>query len=129
PPQWRALPPFYDHLDLKLEALADGRSVIRLPFQRHFGNTRGEMHGGMVAGLADITMSQAVRSRLDRDADVATISLTLNYLAPARGELTCEGVAVGGGRSVAFAEAEVIDESGRSVCRASAVYRLLAKRN
>ncbi len=45
PAQWRSSPPFYEHLGLKLDALADGRSAVRLPFQKHFGNTRGEVHG------------------------------------------------------------------------------------
>jgi len=123
--QWRSSPPFYEHLGLKLDALADGRSAMRLPFQKHFGNSRGEVHGGAVASLADAAMSQAVRSTVEIGAKIATISLTLNYLAPAHGELTCKGAVVKGGRSVAFAEAEVTDERGAAVCRATATYRLL----
>jgi len=67
----------------------------------------------------------AARSTVELGAAVATISLTLNYLAPAHGELVCNGAVVRGGRSVAFTEAEVTDERGTSVCRASATYRLL----
>ena len=59
---------------------------------------------------------------------VATISLTLNYLAPAHGELMCKGAVVKGGRGVVFAEAEVTDEGGKSVCRATATYRLLPQK-
>ena len=125
--QWRSLPPFYEHLGFELDALADGQATIRLPFRKQLGNSRGEMHGGAVATLADVAMSQAVRSNIELAA-IATISLTLNYLAPARGELVCQGRTVRRGRSVAFAEAEVIDESGKPVCRASATYRLLPKK-
>ncbi|MBI4194237.1 MAG: PaaI family thioesterase [Betaproteobacteria bacterium] len=128
PPQWRSSPPFYEHLGLKLDALAAGRSVIRLPFRKRFGNSRGEVHGGAVAALADAAMSQAVRSTVELGAAVATISLTLNYLAPAHGGLTCAGTVVRGGRSVVFAEAEVTDECDKSVCRATATYRLLPKK-
>lgn len=127
-PQWRSSPPFYEHLGLKLDTLADGRSTIRLPYQKHFGNSRGEVHGGTVAALADAAMSQAVRSTVELGAAVATISLTLNYLAPAHGELVCNGTVVRGGRSVVFAEAEVADERGNCVCRATAAYRLLPKK-
>jgi uncharacterized protein (TIGR00369 family) len=125
---WRSSPPFYEHLGLKLDALADGKSAIRLPFQKHFGNTRGEVHGGAVASLVDAAMSQAVRSSVDGHADVATISLTLNYLAPAHGELLCKGTVVRSGRSVAFVDAEVTDDTGKAVCRCTAVYRLLRKK-
>jgi uncharacterized protein (TIGR00369 family) len=128
PARWRSSPPFYEHLGLRLDALADGRSAIGLPFQKHFANTRGEMHGGAVAALVDAAMSQAVRSTSEHPMDVATVSMTLNYLAPARGELVCRGQYVKGGRSIAFVEAEVSDESGKAVCRASAVYRLLQRR-
>lgn len=126
--QWRSSPPFYEHLGLELDALANGRSAIRLPYRKHFGNSRGEVHGGAVAALADAAMSQAVRSTVEPGAAVATISLTLNYLAPAHGELVCNGAVVRGGRSVAFTEAEVTDERGTSVCRASATYRLLPRK-
>jgi uncharacterized protein (TIGR00369 family) len=123
--QWRSSPPFYQHLGLRLEALADGRSAIRLPFRKDFGNSRGEVHGGAIASLLDAAMSQAVRSNLELGAKVATISLTLNYLAPAHGDLLAKGAVVKGGRSVVFAEAEVSDERGTLVCRASATFRVL----
>ena len=115
--EWRSSPPFYVHLGLQLDALADGRSTIRLPFQKHFGNSRGEMHGGAVAALVDAAMSQAVRSTIEMGSAVATITMMLNYLAPAHGELTCNGTVVKGGKSVVFAEAEVTDARGTAVCR------------
>ena len=83
------------------------------------------MHGGVVAGLVDAAMSQAVRSTIEMGSVVATITMTLNYMAPAFGELTAKGTVVRGGKSVVFAEAEVIDEKGKAVCRASATFRVL----
>jgi uncharacterized protein (TIGR00369 family) len=127
PAQWRSSPPYYEYLGLQLDAIGGGRAAVRLPFQKHLGNSRGEMHGGAVASLADAAMSQAVRSTLELGAKVATISFSLNYLAPAYGELVCKGTVVKGGRSIAFAEAEVTDERGTAVCRATATYRLLPK--
>ena len=126
PAQWRSSPPFYRHLGLELDELADGKSALRLPFQQHFANTRGEVHGGAVASLVDAAMSQAVRSTVEMGARVATITMTINYLAPAFGELTGRGTVVKGGRSLVFAEAEVTDSTGKAVCRASATYRAAA---
>ncbi len=122
--QWRSSPPFYRHLGLQLDALADGKSAIRLPFRKEHGNSRGEVHGGTVAALADAAMSQAVRSTIETGSSVATITMTLNYLAPAHGELTCRGAVVKSGKSVVFAEAEVTDERGQAVCRGAATYRV-----
>src|SRR5690242_7691581 len=127
--QWRSNPPFYRHLGLELDALADGRSAIRLPFRKEYGNTRGEVHGGAVATLVDAAMSQAVRSTVPQDSRVATITMTVNYLAPAVGELLCRGTVVKGGRSLMFVEAEVVDSGGGVVTTASATYRAAPPKN
>ena len=124
PAEWRSSPPFYHHLGLQLEFLQEGKSAIRLPFRKEYGNTRGEMHGGAIAALVDAAMSQAVRSTIEAGSKVATITMTLNYMAPSYGDLTARGAVVKGGRSVAFAEAEVSDERGQVVCRGSATFRV-----
>ena len=121
--QWRSNPPFYRHLGLELEALADGKSAIRLPFRKEYGNTRGEVHGGAIATLVDAAMSQAVRSTVELDARVATISMTINYLAPGVGDLLGRGAVIRAGRSLMFVEAEITDSGGNVVCTASATFR------
>ena len=123
--EWRSFSPFYEHLGLELASLGEGQCVIRLPFAAHFGNSRGEVHGGIAASLLDITLSQAVRSTLEGPTNIATISMTMSYLAPAHGVLTCAGAVVRAGRSIAFVEGEVTDEKGRAVCRAVGTYRIL----
>jgi uncharacterized protein (TIGR00369 family) len=124
-PQWRSHPPFYEHLALDLKRLDGGTCVIELPYASHFGNSRGEVHGGIVASVLDIALSQAVRSTLEGPTNVATISMTVNYLAPAVGVLTCTGTVTRGGRTIAFAEGVTVDEKGTQVCRATATYRVL----
>jgi len=119
--------PLYIHLGFQLDALDDGRSQVRLKFQPHLGNSRGEVHGGSVAAIVDAAMSQAVRSLVDKALGVATMTMNLTYLAPARGEIVCKGTVIKRGRSVMFAEAEVFGEDGELACRASASYRILPK--
>lgn len=126
-PQWRSTVPLYIHLGFILDALEDGRSQVRLVFQPHLGNSRGEVHGGAVAAIIDAAMSQAVRSLVDKEMGVATMTMNLNYLAPAKGEIICRGTVVKRGRSIMFTEAEVIGEDGNTACRASASYRVLPK--
>jgi len=107
PTRWRSTVPLYIHLGFQLDALDDGRSQVRLKFQPHLGNSRGEVHGGTVAAIVDAAMSQAVRSLVDKALGVATMTMNLTYLAPARGEVVCKGTVIKRGRSVMFAEAEV----------------------
>lgn len=123
--EWRSSPPFYAHVGLQLDEIGDGRATIRLPYEKHLGNSRGEMHGGAMATMADAAMSQAVRSTIPLGSAVATITMTLNYLAPAHGELTAKGVVVRGGKSVVYAEVEITDGKGGAVCRASATFRVM----
>jgi len=125
--QWRSTVPLYIHLGFELDALDDGRSQVRLKFQPHLGNSRGEVHGGTVAAIVDAAMSQAVRSLVDKAMGVATMTMNLTYLAPARGEIICKGSVIKRGRSVMFTEAEVYGEDGALACRASASYRILPK--
>jgi uncharacterized protein (TIGR00369 family) len=72
------------------------------------------VHGGAIATLVDA---------VDLDARVATISMTINYLAPGVGDLLGRGTVTRGGRSLSFVEAEVTDSAGHVVCRATATFR------
>lgn len=127
PAQWRSTVPLYIHLGFELDALDDGRSQVRLRFQQHLGNSRGDVHGGTVAAIIDAAMSQAVRSLVDMEMGVATMTMNLIYLAPAKGEIICRGMVIKRGRSIMFTEAEVFGEDGVLACRASATYRILPK--
>ncbi len=126
-PQWRSTVPLYIHLGFILDALDDGRSQVRLVFQPHLGNSRGEVHGGTVAAIIDAAMSQAARSLVGLEMGVATMTMNLNYLAPAKGEIICRGTVIRRGRSIMFTEAEVVGEDGNTACRASASYRVLPR--
>ena len=124
--KWITYPSFYAHLGLELEALGEGKSRIRLPYRSEFGNSRGEVHGGIMASIMDIAMSQAIRSTLDAMASIATMSLTLNYIGPGQGELIAQGELVRRGRSTAFAEDKVFDARGELVCTAVGTFKARA---
>ncbi len=53
-----------------------------------------------------------------------TISMTTQYLAPARpGRVTAKGEISGGGRSLVFAEGVVTDQNGTVVATSTGVYK------
>jgi uncharacterized protein (TIGR00369 family) len=124
PEGWRSFPPFYAHLDLRLESLENGKCVAHLRNQPHFGNTRGDLHGGVVASLLDAALSQAVLSTLDPAAGASTISLNVNYLAPAKGDVVATASVTQAGRTIAFAQGEVRDAAGTVVCSGTATFRV-----
>lgn len=127
-PAWLSYPPFYEFLGPTLEVLADGRCEVSLAPRRELGNSKGDLHGGAIASLFDLAMSQAVRSvyvAKGENINVSTIGLTVNYLAPSKGTVRVIAQALRPGASIAYAEAEALNADGDSVARVSANYRII----
>jgi len=127
-PAWLSYPPFYALLGPTLEVLADGRCEISLAPRAELGNSKGDLHGGVIASLFDLAMSQAVRSVYagrGEKINVSTIGLTVNYLAPSKGSVRVIAQALRPGASIAYAEAEALNEEGESVARVSGNYRII----
>ena len=91
---------------------------------------KGYFHGGVISGLADLAGGGAITTALPPGRAVITISLHVNFLAPARGErLVAKGSLVKVGSTVGVASIEVltIDRSREQVCATAAVtYRVVA---
>lgn len=114
------------HVDL---SGADGAGRVILEIEPRHLNRNGSLHGGIVAMLLDAASGFAV-SRGAPGAvlpPVATISLTTSYVAPALGgrTVTAIGHVTGGGRTVAFAKAELTDEDGALLASSTGVFRYL----
>ena len=50
----------------------------------HHLNVGGVAHGGLLATLADFSLGRAIRAGRDDDQQSATVSLTTDYLGPAK---------------------------------------------
>jgi uncharacterized protein (TIGR00369 family) len=124
-PQWLSYPPYYAHIGAVLERIGSGEAVLRLSPRPELANTKGDIHGGAIASLLDMVLSQAVRSGYDRSFNVATINLNINYLATANGELTARGKLVRAGTTIAYLEGEITRPDGEIVARATANYRII----
>lgn len=122
---WYAFPPFQRHLGAETVEAADGRAVVRFEFKPEFGNRKGDVHGGVLATLADLAMSQAIRSRRTDLAGLSTINMTVSYLEPASGSVIARGRAVKVGGSIAFAEATCETEDGTIVVQATGAFRMI----
>ena len=106
------------------------RLVICLRVREPHCNSRGTVHGGLFAALADQAMGMSSGVTL-RAAGLAvgslwTTSMTVDYLAVARlGQwLEFDTVFVKPGKSLAFAQAFVTAD-GQPCARADAVFRVL----
>jgi uncharacterized protein (TIGR00369 family) len=98
-----------------------------MPADSKFANPVGVLQGGVLAAMADSAMASATITHAraaGRRVFTASIDMSTSFLAPARvgSILECSAVVVQGGARVAFAEAEVTDDTGVAIARASGSY-------
>jgi uncharacterized protein (TIGR00369 family) len=110
-----------------LDKSEPGRSVWQMVADERFENPVGSIQGGFLAAFADSSMGAAsltwARGRKVRSANVELkVSFFDRVVAGSR--LTCTASVVAGTSRVAFVEAEVADEQGRLVAKASSTYLL-----
>jgi len=118
------LPAFHRWLGVELVRADEGEIEVRLPYREEFlGDEAGtNIHGGIIAALADIAGCFAVISAAGHD--VPTIDIRLDYLrmAPAGEALVATARAVKTGRIIGLADVEVRLASGRLVAVARGAF-------
>src|SRR6266571_1160639 len=78
--------PVTRHLGIRMTAAEPGHLTAELPLDPDIhANLNGTVHGGVLATLADTTLSCAFGTTLEDGEEVATLELKINYLRPARG--------------------------------------------
>ena len=97
-----------------------GRVVLELeagPEHRHGG---GVVQGGIITQIADAAMGMSLMTEQESGLTNTTVELKINFLRPvADGRLPAVGRVVEMRNTLLFSEADVLDEQGRLVARAS----------
>lgn len=77
--------PFNAFLGLRVEAMEEGRVVVRLPFREELvGDVfRPALHGGAIAATVDATAGAAASTFVTVKDRMSTIDLRIDYLRPA----------------------------------------------
>ncbi|PLS20396.1 PaaI family thioesterase [Neptunicoccus cionae] len=113
-------------LGYSVTAWAEGEATIEMPLETKHGNRYGLPHGGVHASLLDTAMGFAGSYTGDPDAPqlVMTLSMTVQYLSRPKGKLLiAKGWRTGGGRKTYFADAELSDETGELIAKATGTFR------
>jgi uncharacterized protein (TIGR00369 family) len=121
-------PPCAETLGWELLSADRATGAVRIAFEAKaaFCNPGGNVQGGFVAAMLDDTLGPTVLVKTDGAAYCATIDLSVRFLAPARpGRLIGDGRIVQLGKTIAFLEGELRDESGRIVATATASARVV----
>lgn len=118
--------PMQQLLGFEMTAWVPDFARIEIPLTDKLMNRQGLPHGGVHATLLDSVMGFAGCYTGDpkRRQMALTLSLTVNYLAQAKGSrLIAEGWRKGGGRKTYFAEGRICDDEGTVVATATGVFR------
>ena len=122
------LPPSAKLLGWRLLDARPQEGWIKVGFdgKAEFCNPAGFVHGGLLAAMLDDTMGPAVFMMTEGKLYTTTISLTVNFLAPARpGPITAEAKVTQLGKTIAFVEGKLAAEDGTLLATASVSARLL----
>ena len=101
---------------------------IRIGFEgkQEFCNPAGFIQGGILSAMLDDTMGPAVFVMTDGKRYTATITMTVNFLAPARpGPIVGEATVTQLGKTIAFVEGRLIADGGTVLATATASARLV----
>ncbi len=106
-----------------------GRTVWQMRADERFANPAGIVQGGFLGAMADSAMGSAVITSPDggeRRIVVVNLEMKTTFLSAVRvgALLECTASVLSGGSRVSFAEAEVVDDDGDIVARASSTYLL-----
>jgi len=118
--------PFVDHLGFELQRYDGGLSELTFRPKPEHLNSFDVTHGGALMTLLDVTMAVAARS-VQKDMGVVTIEMKTTFMQPARGALTGKGHLLHRSATMAFVEATVFDESGRTCAHATGTFKYVRR--
>jgi uncharacterized protein (TIGR00369 family) len=105
---------------------AAGTIEIGFTADERFANPQGFVQGGFVAAMLDDTHGPALFAQLDGAQFPVTVDCAISFIRSARfGAFTGRGRVVSSGKTIAFTEAELFDETGEMVARGTFTSRLV----
>jgi uncharacterized protein (TIGR00369 family) len=100
-------------LSAELVDVSDGRVAIAVPIEARLSQQDGFLHAGVVVAALDSACGYAALTLMPEDAEVLTVELKVNLLAPAAGDrLLAEGEVVRAGRTLTVCRGDAFAEDG-----------------
>lgn len=116
---------FADYLHVRLESARAGEALVSLELRPELLGKDGNAHAGVVMTLLENAMAHAALSRLPHEREVVTVDMRVGFMQGAQGRLVAIGHSVGGGKSICFCEARLMDETGEVRSQAMGTFRYL----
>ena len=121
-------PPSAKLLGWTLRAINPDAGTIEIGFSAddRFTNPGGTVQGGFLAAMLDDTQGPALFGHTHGEAYAPTIDFNISFLKEARpGNFIAKGRVLRLGRTIAFTEAELFDEEGDMIARATFSNRVM----
>ena len=124
---------YWRHLGVNVIEAEPGRVRLHVPVRDVLKNAPGApVHGGVYGALVDMGVGAALgtlHEESEGGVGQTTLDLNVSFIAGASGgDLLAEGRILKRGRSIAFGEARINDETGRLLAIGRATYMILAGR-
>jgi uncharacterized protein (TIGR00369 family) len=104
----------------RLAEVEEARAVVELDAHAGHRHEGGVVQGGIITQIADAAMGISLLTVQPEGEQNTTIELKINFIRPVvEGTLRAVGRVVQVRRTLLFAEADVFDQDGRLVARAS----------
>jgi uncharacterized protein (TIGR00369 family) len=115
--------PFLEHVGPILIRDGDEELVLGLQTEERHANHRGTVQGGLLSTFADFALGRAIEADADDGKDRATVSLTVDFLKPAKpGDWIESRTRVDRvGSTLSFADCSLCVD-GKEIVRARAVW-------
>ncbi len=116
------MPPASALLGWRLRAVDTAAGTIEIGFEvdGRFANPGGYVQGGFLAAMLDDTQGPALFAMTDGRVYAPTVDFSISFLKPASpGRFVGKGRVVNLGKTIVFTEAELFDEAGDLVARAT----------
>jgi uncharacterized protein (TIGR00369 family) len=118
--------PFVELLGFEMRLFDGGLSELAYAPKPEHLNSFSVTHGGALMTLLDVTMAVAARS-VQKDMGVVTIEMKTSFMQPARGALVGKGHLMHRTATMAFVEATVFDQAGRSCAHATGTFKYVRR--
>ncbi|HUF16592.1 MAG TPA: PaaI family thioesterase [Thermoanaerobaculia bacterium] len=115
-------------LAFELEDLSMDRCVMSLRFSADIDSGAGNIHGGILASLADTAIACALSTSFDGKMGFATSNLNIHYLRRARSNVTASAVIIKKGSKVCVGQADIRDVDQKLVATVTADFVLTTSR-
>ena len=121
--------PFLRYLGVEMGMSGGGLGQVSLSVQPHHLQAAGQVHGGLIASLADTAMFRAVRSLLGPGQRTTTVELKVNFLeSTSSGTLTASARIANKGERLLVGDIEIMTADGRLIAQGLATFLVIEGR-